>query len=109
VHQPLCRNYVKFLVNGDGQAVKRYNPSFDPLDAETDVRLTLAGKPPTPAECFLHPGRKVCKWTCCWAGTLCAFVFCGLRPAMCLLLGLMLPPGVPAWNKDCSGVEGTLR
>lgn len=54
------RNYVKFLVNGDGQAVKRYNPSYDPADAETDVRLALAGKAPTPAECFLHPGRKVC-------------------------------------------------
>jgi hypothetical protein len=25
------------------------------------VRLTLAGKPVLPAECVMHPGRKVCK------------------------------------------------
>lgn len=26
-----------------------------------DVRLLLAGKEPQPAECIMHPGRKVCK------------------------------------------------
>lgn len=54
-------NYVKFIVDRDGQAVKRYKPGFDPLEFEGDIRLLLAGKPPLPAECVTHPGRKVCK------------------------------------------------
>ena len=54
-------NYTKFLVDRDGQAVKRYNPSFDPLDFEVDLRLVLAGAEPIPAECVLHPGRIVCQ------------------------------------------------
>eukprot|EP01025_Chloroclados_australasicus_P025957 TRINITY_DN25809_c0_g1_i1.p1 TRINITY_DN25809_c0_g1~~TRINITY_DN25809_c0_g1_i1.p1 ORF type:complete len:143 (+),score=13.99 TRINITY_DN25809_c0_g1_i1:362-790(+) len=53
-------NYVKFLVDRQGVPVKRFGPSFDPLEFEGDVRLLLAGKPPTPAECVSHPGRKVC-------------------------------------------------
>lgn len=53
-------NYVKFLVDRNGQPVKRYKPSFDPLDFEKDVQLVLAGKEPLPEECFLHPGRIVC-------------------------------------------------
>jgi glutathione peroxidase-family protein len=32
-----ARNYVKFLVNRDGQAVARYKPGYDPLDFEADV------------------------------------------------------------------------
>lgn len=54
-------NYVKFLVGRDGRPLQRYKPAFDPLDFEGDVRLALAGKPPLPAECVMHPGRKVCK------------------------------------------------
>lgn len=53
-------NYVKFLVNREGQAVKRYKPAFDPLDFESDVRLVLAGKGPLDPECIMHPGRKGC-------------------------------------------------
>ena len=40
--------------------MKRYGPSFDPIAAEGDVRLALAGLSPTPSECLLHPGRLVC-------------------------------------------------
>jgi len=54
-------NYVKFLVNREGKAVKRYKPSFDPLDFEKDLQLVLKGRDPLPEECFLHPGRLVCK------------------------------------------------
>ncbi|GIL80276.1 hypothetical protein Vretimale_17451 [Volvox reticuliferus] len=54
-------NYAKFLVDREGNPVKRYKPSFDPVNMEADVRLVLAGRPPQPAECVLHPGRKVCK------------------------------------------------
>jgi glutathione peroxidase-family protein len=36
------RNYVKFLVNREGQAVARYKPGFDPLDFEADVSLHSA-------------------------------------------------------------------
>ncbi|GLC46583.1 hypothetical protein PLESTM_001892700 [Pleodorina starrii] len=54
-------NYAKFLLDREGNPVKRYKPSFDPLNMEADVRLVLAGRAPQPAECVLHPGRKVCK------------------------------------------------
>jgi len=54
-------NYTKFLVDRQGQPVKRYKPGFDPLEFEDDVRLVLAGQAPLPPECFAHPGRKVCK------------------------------------------------
>lgn len=54
-------NYVKFLVDRNGQPLRRYQPAFDPMNFENDVRLALAGKPPLPNECFTHPGRKVCK------------------------------------------------
>ena len=30
-------NFTKFLVNKDGNAVKRYNPTFDPKDIEKDL------------------------------------------------------------------------
>ncbi len=40
--------------------MKRFKSAYDPLEFEGDVRLLLAGKPPTPAECATHPGRKVC-------------------------------------------------
>jgi glutathione peroxidase len=53
-------NYVKFLVDRNGVARKRFKPAFDPLDFEADVRLLLAGKEPLPGECVSHPGRKVC-------------------------------------------------
>lgn len=53
-------NYAKFLVDRNGQPVKRYKPSFDPLEMEGDLRLVLAGLPPLPSECTLHPGRRVC-------------------------------------------------
>ena len=56
----LCRNYVKFLCNRNGKPVKRYGPSFDPLEFENDLRLVLAGKQPLPAECFMHPSRPAC-------------------------------------------------
>lgn len=52
---------MKFLVDRDGQPVKRFKPAFDPLEFESDVRLLLAGFAPLAAECTLHPGRKVCK------------------------------------------------
>ena len=42
-------------------ARRRYKPSLDPLDFEDDVRLLMAGREPRPAECFSHPGRRVCK------------------------------------------------
>lgn len=51
----------RFLIDRNGNVVKRYKPSFDPLEAENDVRRVLGGLPPTPPECFAHPGRKVCK------------------------------------------------
>lgn len=54
-------NYTKFIISRDGQPLKRYKPAFDPLEFEDDVRLMLAGKQPLPAECIMHPGRKVCK------------------------------------------------
>lgn len=53
-------NYVKFLVDRNGQPVKRFGPGFDPLEFEGDVRLLLAGKDPTPSECLRSPGKKVC-------------------------------------------------
>ena len=64
VHHPFhtCTcSYTKFLVDRDGVARKRFKPGFDPLDFEADVRLLLAGREPLPAECIMHPGRKVCK------------------------------------------------
>lgn len=54
-------NYVKFLVDRNGQPVKRYKSSYDPLEFEDDVRLVMAGLPPLASECTLHPGRKGCK------------------------------------------------
>mmetsp|Transcript_31659 Transcript_31659/g.70404 ORF Transcript_31659/g.70404 Transcript_31659/m.70404 type:complete len:85 (+) Transcript_31659:595-849(+) len=53
-------NYVKFMIDRNGQPVKRYKSAFDPLDFEGDLRLVMAGKTPLPQECVLHPGRKVC-------------------------------------------------
>jgi len=53
-------NYVKFLVDRNGRPVKRFNPSFDPLDFEKDVQLVLQGRDPLPQECISHPGRIVC-------------------------------------------------
>lgn len=53
-------NYVKFLVDRKGQPVKRFKPSFDPLDFEKDLQLVLKGMDPLPEECILHPGRIVC-------------------------------------------------
>jgi hypothetical protein len=55
-----CRNYVKFVCDRNGKPLKRYGPAFDPMAFEGDIRLLLAGKDPTPEECFMHPGRKVC-------------------------------------------------
>lgn len=40
---------------------QRFKPSFDPLDFEKDVQLVLRGKDPLPEECYMHPGRLVCK------------------------------------------------
>jgi hypothetical protein len=57
----LYRNYVKFLIDRRGHPVKRFKPSFDPLNFEDDVRLLLAGKDPLPAICATKPGKKVCK------------------------------------------------
>ncbi|KAH7615682.1 putative Glutathione peroxidase [Nannochloris sp. 'desiccata'] len=56
----LTWNYVKFLIDRNGKPVKRFKPGFDPMEFEGDVRLLLAGKDPLPAECIMHPGRKVC-------------------------------------------------
>ena len=36
-------------------------PPFLPPAALLQVRLTLAGKPPLPTECIMHPGRTGCK------------------------------------------------
>ncbi len=30
-------NFTKFLVDKDGNAIKRYNPTFDPKDIEKDL------------------------------------------------------------------------
>jgi glutathione peroxidase len=54
-------NYEKFLIDCNGVPVKRYNSPFNPADAENDLHLVLAGRPPLPEECVMHPGRKVCK------------------------------------------------
>lgn len=54
-------NYTKFLIDRNGQPVKRFKSAFDPTDFEGDVRLVLAGKETLPAECILHPGRMICK------------------------------------------------
>lgn len=54
-------NYTQFLVGRDGVACKRWRPGFDPLEFEGDVRLVLAGRPPLPGECIMHPGRSACK------------------------------------------------
>lgn len=54
-------NYVKFVVDKNGQCVKRFGPGFDPLEMERDVKSLLAGKGVLPEECILHPGRIVCK------------------------------------------------
>lgn len=51
---------MKFLVDRNGQPVKRFGPAFDPLEFEGDVRLLLAGKDPTPGECLRNPGKRVC-------------------------------------------------
>jgi len=53
-------NYTKFLIDRKGQPVKRFKPSFDPLEFEKDVQLLLQGRDPLPEECILHPGRIVC-------------------------------------------------
>eukprot|EP00967_Tisochrysis_lutea_P154831 scaffold308365_cov13-Tisochrysis_lutea.AAC.1 len=37
----LTGNYTKFIIDRNGQAVKRLKPSFDPLGSESDVRLLL--------------------------------------------------------------------
>jgi len=34
-------NYTKFVIDRNGQAVKRLKPGFDPLEAESDIRLLL--------------------------------------------------------------------
>lgn len=34
-------NFTKFLVDKDGNAVKRYNPTFDPKDIEEDLKKLL--------------------------------------------------------------------
>lgn len=34
-------NFTKFLVDKDGNAVKRYNPTFDPKDIENDLKELL--------------------------------------------------------------------
>lgn len=54
-------NYVKFLVDRNGQPVKRFKPAVDPLDFEADVQMLLAGKEVLPVECLAHPDRRVCK------------------------------------------------
>lgn len=54
-------NYTKFLVDRNGQAVKRLKPAFDPLEMEKDVQNLLLGKEVLPEECIMHPGRLVCK------------------------------------------------
>uniref|UniRef100_A0A061S1V9 Glutathione peroxidase n=1 Tax=Tetraselmis sp. GSL018 TaxID=582737 RepID=A0A061S1V9_9CHLO len=54
-------NYVKFVVDRNGQPAKRLKPSFDPMELERDVQSLLLGKGPLPEECILHPGRTACK------------------------------------------------
>lgn len=54
-------NYVKFLIDRNGQPVKRYSSPTNPLDFEADVKLLLASQEVQPAECRMHPGRSVCK------------------------------------------------
>ncbi|KAK9837614.1 hypothetical protein WJX74_001377 [Apatococcus lobatus] len=54
-------NYVKFLVDRDGKPVRRYTSTFDPIKAEDDLRLVLAGKPPRPEKCVGKPEQAGCK------------------------------------------------
>mmetsp|Transcript_19091 Transcript_19091/g.32748 ORF Transcript_19091/g.32748 Transcript_19091/m.32748 type:complete len:84 (+) Transcript_19091:544-795(+) len=53
-------NYEKFVIDRRGQTVLRYKSVYPPGGFEDNVRLLLKGKPPLPAECVLHAGRKVC-------------------------------------------------
>lgn len=53
-------NYVKFLTDRKGRPVRRYKPSFDPINFEGDLRLLLAGKDPLPPECSMKPGKRGC-------------------------------------------------
>lgn len=54
-------NYVKFLIDRNGRPVRRYNPYFDPLKFEGDVRLLLAGKDTLlPESCLVDPDSPEC-------------------------------------------------
>jgi len=54
-------NYVKFLVDRDGKPIRRYTSTYDPIKAEDDLRLVLAGKPPRPEFCVGQPEKAGCK------------------------------------------------
>jgi len=41
--RPCAGNYTKFLIDRNGQPVKRFRPSVDPREFEDDVRLLLVG------------------------------------------------------------------
>lgn len=38
-------NYVKFLIDRNGNPIRRYKPAFDPINFEKDVVAALEGKP----------------------------------------------------------------
>mmetsp|Transcript_16370 Transcript_16370/g.51452 ORF Transcript_16370/g.51452 Transcript_16370/m.51452 type:complete len:154 (-) Transcript_16370:408-869(-) len=55
-------NYVKFLVGRDGTVLRRYQPGYDPVEFETDVRLALSGATTlTPIDCRVRPSQKACQ------------------------------------------------
>ena len=53
-------NYVKFLIDRSGRAVRRYTSTFDPLKFERDVQLCLAGRELDPTQCLKVPGASEC-------------------------------------------------
>ena len=53
-------NYVKFLIDRSGRAMRRYTSTFDPLKFERDVQLCLAGRELDPARCLKVPGASEC-------------------------------------------------
>lgn len=53
-------NYVKFLIDREGRAVRRYTSTFDPLKFERDVQLCLAGRELGPERCLKVPSADGC-------------------------------------------------
>jgi hypothetical protein len=85
----LCRNYVKFLVNGDGQAVKA-TPRASTHSMETDApSLAEAFQP---AERFSTPAVSL-QVDLLGQALRCAFFPLAARPAIAAGLGRDVPAG----------------